>query len=110
MRSLTEVRHEIDRGDAVIVVRPVGEMDFRAAEAFHRALLELLEEDGHPDLVVDLRGVTFMDSTGLSAIMAAVSRAKSLGSAVRLIRGSDRVHRVFQMTMLVDRLEWVEPD
>jgi anti-sigma B factor antagonist len=107
---VTTFRHELDRDGAAVVVRPVGEMDYRAAEAFQRALLELLEEDGGRDLVIDLRGLTFMDSTGLRAVLTAVARGSSLGSGVRLVRGGDRVHRVFEMTKLVDRMQWVEPD
>jgi anti-sigma B factor antagonist len=91
-------------------VRPVGAMDFRAAEAFQRALLDLLEEDDGRDLVIDLRGLTFMDSTGLRAILTAVARGSSHGIAVRLVRGGDRIQRVFEMTKLVERMEWVEPD
>jgi anti-sigma B factor antagonist len=58
-------------GRAVVVIR--GELDLATAPDLDAALMELL--DAGQDVVVDLRELEFMDSTGLRALVAAHTRA-----------------------------------
>jgi anti-anti-sigma factor len=58
------------RGAAVVVVR--GEVDVATAPAFRAALDDALAGSGRVE--VDLRDTTFMDSTGLAALLAAHRR------------------------------------
>ncbi len=87
---------------------PVGELDLAAAPIVDGRLRELAD-DGSPALVVDLREVTFMDSSGLRLILAWDARAHGDGVEFALIRGSDSVQRVFELTRVAERLTFVEP-
>jgi anti-anti-sigma factor len=51
-------------------------------------------------LVVDLQGVSFLDSTGLSALVAAHRRAHSLGVDLRLTSPTAGPSKAFQVTGL----------
>ena len=53
---------EVQRRDAVAIVRPRGELDLVTVETL-RAALDGIESTGR--LVLDLRGLSFIDSTGL---------------------------------------------
>ena len=65
--------------DAVTVVRPDGErLDIAVASDFRNALLELIQ-DGRRNLVVDLKGVSFIDSSGLGALVSALKTLKANG-------------------------------
>src|SRR5436190_1796043 len=53
----------------VAVLSVAGELDIASAGAVQRDATRLLQANG-PDLVIDLSGVTFMDSSGLAALVA----------------------------------------
>ena len=97
-------------GDAA-VVRFEGELDLATAPQAETALRELEESEQRPGrIVLDLRGVRFLDSTGLRVILAADSRARREGWNVQVIAGPEPVHRVFRIALLDRRLEFIEAD
>lgn len=92
-------------GRPALAVR--GELDISGAEALERALAEV--EAGEPHvLVIDLREVTFLDSSGLRSLLAADRRAKGAGRRLVLVRGPDPIQRVFEIALLDRRLTFVD--
>jgi anti-sigma B factor antagonist len=85
-------------GDAYVVA-PVGEVDVAAAPALGRMLGDAVRE-GHVDLVVDLSGVTFMDSSGLSVLLNASRRTIRAGGRLRLASPNADIQRVMTLTRL----------
>jgi len=59
-------------------------------------------------LELDLRGLEFMDSSGLRAILRADAQARRDGASMALVRGPEPVDRVFALTRLHERLSFVE--
>jgi len=86
-----------------------GELDIAAATAFEAALEEL-ERERPERLVLDLRGLTFLDSTGLRALLGADTRAREAGRRVTILQGPEAVRRVFEITGLEGRLELVDDE
>ena len=96
-------------GDRVRLVL-VGELDIASTETLEHEL-EGLEGDSPGTLVLDLRGVEFIDSTGLRAVIAADEHARAKGRRFVVVRGSNAVDRLFNVTQLDRRLEIVDdPD
>ena len=89
-------------GDAAVVVLG-GELDMAGAETLQQ---ELALVDART-LVVDLRELEFMDSSGLRAIMVSAQRAQDAGRRFALIPGAAQVMRVFDITRMRERLEFV---
>jgi anti-anti-sigma factor len=58
--------------------------------------------------VLDLRKLKFLDSTGLGLIWSAHSRAKRCGRQLRIIPGSAAVRRIFRLTGMNERLDFVD--
>jgi anti-sigma B factor antagonist len=79
---------------AVHVVRVTGEFDVAAADRF-RAASECQDSEL---VVVDLRGVTFLDSSGLSELIALLRRVESRGMRLAILRPVGKADRLFQMT------------
>ena len=88
----------------------IGELDIASTGGLEQQLAAI-EVDSPGTLVLDLRRVEFIDSTGLRALIAADQRARSDGRRLALVRGPDAVARLLNVTQLDQRLEIVDdPD
>ena len=85
------------------VIELEGELDLAGAAAFERELADLES----PAVVVDLRGLGFMDSSGLRALAVAAQRLQRAGRRFVLVPGAAQVMRVFDITRMRERLEFV---
>lgn len=83
-------------GDAA-VVSAAGELDLHTAPGLKEALEEAIAGP-QQTVVVDLGGVDFMDSTGLSVIIAAVASLAGTDRTLRVVTSSPRVTKVFTLT------------
>jgi anti-anti-sigma factor len=102
-------RVETDRTARSLEVRLFGQFDYQAFEQVD-ALLTDAQLGGKRIIVVDLRGLILIDSTGIKALLHAHLRATVLVGHFRLIRRLDNVHRVFELTGLDERLDFLEDD
>ena len=100
-----ELRVEENSGVARLVVS--GELDLATAERLEEEL-KRHERDEPSTLVLDLRELTFMDSTGLRTVIAADARARERGIRLVIVRGPEDVDRVFQVTQMDRHLEMVD--
>lgn len=96
-----------DHGDRT-VVHLGGEIDVYTAPLVREKLDEQLTS-GRTDLVVDLTGVTFLDSTGLGVLVGRLKLTRTLGGAMRLVGTDERVLKVFSITGL-DKVFEMHPD
>lgn len=70
---------EVEETAGYTVCRPVGELDAYTVTAFRESLGELAS---HPQVVIDLSDVPFMDSAGLGALIGGIRRARENGGEV----------------------------
>ena len=90
----------------VVRVTLTGELDLATAYTFDRRLLAI--EQTQPALVlVDLRGLTMLDSAGLGRLVSAQRRARRGGWRLVLVRGGRVIQRVLQTTRLNEHLDIV---
>jgi anti-sigma B factor antagonist len=89
-------------------VRVTGELDIATAPQ----LAEMLRhaEECCQRVVLDLRQVTFMDSSGVHVILNASVRANAAGRRLVLVRGLSQVDRVLELARASDNLEIVDLD
>ena len=85
------------------VVGVTGELDVGSAPTMRDNLLALLNR-GAESLVVDLRGVTFIDSTGVGSLLRIHHRAGLLGARVHFVADQQAVLRVLELMQLTRRL------
>jgi anti-sigma B factor antagonist len=88
-------------------VRPLGEIDLATIDRVRRKIDDCVAA-GCERVVLDLRGVTFMDSTGLHLALDADAAARASGWELRIIEGPRPVQRVFEVTGLRDLLAFVD--
>ncbi len=82
--------------DDIWAVTPEGRIDVPAARSLEDALSELLDQR-HIRIVVDCSQATYIASSGLKTLLAALRRAQSLGGDVRLAALGERMLEIFSM-------------
>ncbi len=84
-----------------------GELDVSTAPRFNAALSDPRIRRCHT-LVVDLSELTFMDSTGLSAVLVGEMHARTRGQRFAVVRGPRHVQELFRLTGVDHFLEVVD--
>jgi anti-anti-sigma factor len=84
-----------------------GELDVSGATTFYEALSRA-EQSGAALIVLDLRELRFMDSTGLRLIVAAHRRAIEDARRLVIVQGPDAIRELFRVAGLDQLLEIVE--
>ncbi len=93
-------------GDVAVVALD-GELDVAGAALLEHELDRIAADHAPRALVLDLSGLDFMDSTGLRLVVLSDAKAREGGWRLELIRGNDSVHRVFEITRMAERLNFV---
>jgi anti-sigma B factor antagonist len=76
-----------------------GEVDVYTAPKLKAKLIETIE-DGCANIVVDLEGVSFIDSSGLGVLVSALRRARERDGAVRIVCTRENILKIFRITGL----------
>jgi anti-anti-sigma factor len=101
-------RCETGRAGDTDWVRPVGELDLDTEPQLEEAIAAIREQSA-PRLVLDLRELTFMDSTGLRLLIRWDTAAKQVGFRFAIVPGPDVVQRVVRLTGMEDQLTFTDP-
>lgn len=91
-------------GGGVTVVELRGDIDLRAAPAL-AARLDALTAGPRPDLVLDLRPVSFIDCSGLGVLCRTRNRVMARQGRLRLVSGSTRFLRILRCVDLAGVFE-----
>ena len=79
------------------LVIPHGEIDLAGSPRLREALSDLLSQ-GRVHLLMDLRSVTFIDSTGLGVLVGAGKKAYGLGGSMRIVCDNQRILKLLKLT------------
>jgi anti-anti-sigma factor len=102
-----ELTIAIQRAGDTHVIALTGELDIATVEGVERALLDAESSDA-ATIVLDLSGLTFMDSTGVRLVLGATARARADSNRLSLVRGSPPVQRVFELSGVDDTLPFID--
>ena len=96
-----ELGLSVDDSRAPFTVLAVnGEVDVYSAPRLRERLVDLVSQ-GHRQIVVDLEGVDFLDSTGLGVLVGGLKRLRSHGGDLSLVCTQARILKVFEITGLM---------
>ena len=118
MSDLAPFAVEVQRRENFTIVRPRGELDLASAETLRSTLDTAIAvnlsaaPDGvqdRPELVLDLRGLTFIDSTGLHLLVALDRRARREGFRLALVAPAAPIDRPIQLSGLDKTLAFAPP-
>lgn len=94
------------RADAAVVAL-TGELDLASASLLE-VEMDRAEVAGAAKVVLDLRELQFVDSTGLRTIFSSDSRARERGQEFAITRGSEQVQRLLAITRMGEHLRIVD--
>ena len=94
-----ELGLDVREVDSHSVVDVKGEIDVYTAPKLREKLIELVS-DGSYDIVVNLEGVDFLDSTGLGVLVGALKRVKAHDGSLSLVCTQDKILKIFKITGL----------
>ncbi len=94
-----------DRDEVSVI--PIGELDMASADQLHDAVREL-EAAGFGSIVIDLRAIDFIDSTGLRMLLSLRNDAKRNGHALTLMPAGPAASRIFDITGTRGLFDWRE--
>jgi anti-sigma B factor antagonist len=100
---------QVSRENGHAVVSPRGELDMATVGAVDMELNQL-RSAGVTRIVLDLGGLTFLDSSGLHLITRWVNEASKDGFVFELEPGPPAVQRIFDLTAVSDTLPWRRHD
>lgn len=92
-----------DRREVDVV--PAGELDIATATSLADEVRELRDR-GFDHVVIDLRRLTFVDSSGLRTLIALRNDAKRAGHDLKLVPGPPEVQRLFELTATRGLFDW----
>jgi anti-anti-sigma factor len=101
-------RCESRRDGDVAWVQPIGELDLDTATNLDQELAAV-REAGAARIVLDMRALTFMDSTGLRLVIRWDTDARQGGFEFAIVPGTEVVQRVFRLTGMDDVIAIAEP-
>jgi anti-sigma B factor antagonist len=108
------VEVETEQRDGGLRVALSGDLDVASARSVEERLAQIDRPDAPSDLVIDLRGLSFIDSSGLSLLINTDSRVRKAGRHVTIVSGKGIPRRVLEATGLTRRLdvveEWEDPN
>jgi anti-anti-sigma factor len=98
-------RCDVTEGRASAVVALHGELDLETVDEARAALRSVMTK---PSVTLDLRSLSFIDSTGLRLILEIDAHARQDGFNFFVVRGGQDVQRVFDITGIADHLAFID--
>lgn len=95
------IRLEIELRDiaGTKVLDVAGEIDVYTATQFREAVNEIIA-GGQKHLVIDMKAVTYMDSSGFGALLSATRRVRPEGGTINLVKCNTSIDRILKITKL----------
>ncbi len=100
-----EIVHEAEGSGHTLTL--AGELDIAAAPRLEKTVRDLCD-DGASEIVLDLGGLEFIDSTGLHALIGGMRHCRACGCAFLLTRAGTQTMRLFELTGTLELLPLVE--
>ena len=96
---------DYERHRQTLIVYLADELDHRAAARLRGELDELLRDGNIRRLVLDLRSLRFMDSSGIGLIIGRYKLMARRGGSVAVMNADRRMDRIFEMAGLYELVE-----
>ena len=102
------MNHRTYEKDGVVVLELNGSITMGSGDVTMRDLIKDLLQKGKKQILVDLGGVSFMDSTGLGELVAAFTTARHQAANLKLVHLTKKIHDLLSITQLATVFEYYD--
>lgn len=81
-----------------LIVELRGELDHHTSEDLRKRIDQIYYNNNLSSIVIDLKGLNFMDSSGIGLIMGRYKNCKERGGTVSIISTSSNIERILEMS------------
>lgn len=101
MSNSEDIQVQKEIVDGMTVLRPIGEIDLSRSPVLRHHLTAA--QQSKPDrLIVDLKDVPYMDSSGVATLIEAMQNSRKHGTQLVLCELQDKVRSIFEIARLED--------
>lgn len=104
-RGEKAMNYTIKKENNCLVVAPTGEIDMSITDALRRDVDRALEQNEVFNIIFDLAGVSFVDSSGLGVILGRYKKVTAAGGRVFLTGAGPQVRKVLELSGLLTLME-----
>ena len=97
----------VEQDGEALVIRLAGELDLSTTQTLEAELRRAIN-DATSEVILDLAGLSFIDSSGLRLLVIATAHSQANGDRLRMLRGSAPVERVIQLSGLDGSLPFID--
>ena len=101
---------EVRRAGDVVIVDLEGKLTAGLGDQILRDTLDELLAESWRKILLNLSGVSFMDSAGLGELVAGLKTARSLGAELKVLKASERVRNTMSLPRLLPLFEVFEDE
>lgn len=99
MAESEELEIDVETHEGATVMKPVGDVDLSRSPVLRNAIRSALNDK--PDkLIVELSGVSYMDSSGVATLVEAMQITRKIQAKLVLCNLTDRVQSIFEIARL----------
>jgi stage II sporulation protein AA (anti-sigma F factor antagonist) len=91
---------KFDKRENVLIITLSGELDHNSAEEVRVKIDDRIDRDNIEKAVIDFSGVTFMDSSGIGAVLGRYKKLSNRGGMLCIAEPSKNVNRIFELAGL----------
>jgi anti-sigma B factor antagonist len=106
---MEQITHTTNSGETIIVLAPTGRLDITTAWQFRLKLQECISRVS-PHVIVNLGQVNFIDSSGLTSLVAGMRDADKVQGSFRICNVHPEAKLVFEVTMMDSVFEIFETE
>ncbi len=97
------MRYDEERG--ALIVEPIGELDIFTSADFKKDVVKKLDNYPKADVIMDNKGLKYVDSTGLGVIMFLVKELEDKGGKLVMKNTKKNVEKLLKITQLDQFME-----
>jgi len=91
---------KFDKKENILIITLSGELDHNSAEEVRVKIDDRIDRDNIEKAVIDFSGVTFMDSSGIGAVLGRYKKLSNKGGMLCIAEPSKNVNRIFELAGL----------
>ncbi|WP_352399020.1 anti-sigma factor antagonist [Anaerotignum sp.] len=89
---------KITKRNRTLIIKIDGEIDHHTCEILRGEADSALEKMGGKNLIFRMGGVSFMDSSGIGAVIGRYKNIQRLGGRIAVAEANERVEQIFRLS------------